>query len=517
MISGLPSGLASLSARHTTCCYSQWSGLLLEDCLAPASSWRSSELCHIQSQRLQLHALTSCTNNVDKHRYNGWLIKLKHKGIVQKEHSILCDGNQTCAPLHFNKELEYTWMKCIRIYPLCPFNLPCSSDMTSTHRRTPRWDKSRNITSDSKSALKTTLGHSLTKHQKSQHFSRGYQTHASHVPPYLHLDDLHQDFPFIPLQSPLLIRYVGYLAEISLPPLTTQVHQLLESAWFCIGNSFNIITDAGGWFEMPDLPVGIFKYHIMIYYGKFNSQQLKWLQHNQARVDREIAQIECSSSAPTGGGQHASDPAKQFDPYFSQRLQEVLNQLSATLDIPLAAVPNVKACWDAERCMLVQSADYPLTRAVPRATPRAAPRANRWSTTRQSKGSEMLIRSQFVVSDYIPKYSHPTTYPSWKVPLLSTFSWILVSVPILIIAIQYHDLLCFHSSDTSKSLGYIEKLGKQKDKNKLKRPSAFFFFFFFITGQNKSYSILQKKIEESQCVDNMGIMIKKENRKKNKI
>ncbi|KNZ47477.1 hypothetical protein VP01_636g1, partial [Puccinia sorghi] len=53
---------------------------------------------------------------------------------------------------------------------------------TITHRRTSRWDKNRNINSDSDSALKTTLGHSLTRHQKSQHFSRSTATniHGAH-------------------------------------------------------------------------------------------------------------------------------------------------------------------------------------------------------------------------------------------------------------------------------------------------------------------------------------------------
>ena len=91
----------------------------------------------------------------------------------------------------------------------------------------------------------------------------------------------------------------------------------------------------------------------MLYYGRFQASQLKWLQKQQEHVDREIARFESSPSATAGDGQRCSDPnSEHFDPHFAVKLQGLLDQMAATQRIPLAAVPNVKACWDAERCRL---------------------------------------------------------------------------------------------------------------------------------------------------------------------
>lgn len=89
----------------------------------------------------------------------------------------------------------------------------------------------------------------------------------------------------------------------------------------------------------------------MIYYGKFNPRQLKWLQDQQERVDREIALVENSPAAPELGNNFPTSQ-ETCDPHFAERLQFLLNELAPNVDIPLTAVPNVKACWDAQRCRL---------------------------------------------------------------------------------------------------------------------------------------------------------------------
>ncbi|KNZ64678.1 hypothetical protein VP01_1004g6 [Puccinia sorghi] len=54
----------------------------------------------------------------------------------------------------------------------CSPSLLLAATHPSPSLRTSRWENNRNINSDSDSALKTILGHSLTRHQKLQHFSQ---------------------------------------------------------------------------------------------------------------------------------------------------------------------------------------------------------------------------------------------------------------------------------------------------------------------------------------------------------
>ncbi|KNZ47064.1 hypothetical protein VP01_6704g1 [Puccinia sorghi] len=100
--------------------------------------------------------------------------------------------NTTCKPvtlqrrlnheqvfqLHVDLILNHQWIDiehqrlclitCIRNF----VNIVSSNFATYCNSFPNSVDKSRNINSDSESAPKTTLGHSLTRHQKSQHFSR---------------------------------------------------------------------------------------------------------------------------------------------------------------------------------------------------------------------------------------------------------------------------------------------------------------------------------------------------------
>ncbi|KNZ52795.1 hypothetical protein VP01_3447g3 [Puccinia sorghi] len=99
--------------------------------------------------------------------------------------------------------------------------------------------------------------------------------------------------------------YVGYLAAMSLPPLTTQGHQLLDSAWFCIGNSLKIKPLAFGC--------------IIIYAKREELMQVVAFQIKYHDLLREIAQIERSPSTTAPASDTNSKP---FDLHFSNQLEE---------------------------------------------------------------------------------------------------------------------------------------------------------------------------------------------------
>lgn len=89
-------------------------------------------------------------------------------------------------------------------------------------------------------------------------------------------------------------------------------------------------------------------------YNQLTEVQLKWLQEQQLWVDRELEKLEPSpTEAQKANPRSPTEAAKDkidFEGYVL--FQGKLDSLAYDLKIPRAAVPNVKACWDARRCRL---------------------------------------------------------------------------------------------------------------------------------------------------------------------
>ncbi|KNZ54548.1 hypothetical protein VP01_2917g1 [Puccinia sorghi] len=82
--------------------------------------------------------------------------------------------------------------------------------------------------------------------------------------------------------------------------------------------------------------------------------QLKWLQEQQLWVDRELEKLEPSSTEAQKANQLSPTAAAMENIDFEGYIifQVKLDSLAWDQKIPRAAVPNVKACWDARRCRL---------------------------------------------------------------------------------------------------------------------------------------------------------------------
>ena len=87
-------------------------------------------------------------------------------------------------------------------------------------------------------------------------------------------------------------------------------------------------------------------------YHQLTETQLKWLQEQQLWVDRELELLEPSpTEAQKANPRWATEAAMDnidWEGYVV--FQGKLDSLAYDFKIPRAAVPNVKACWDARRC-----------------------------------------------------------------------------------------------------------------------------------------------------------------------